>query len=46
VCQLITGTIGECVPANTPTLKSVEVQNEVLEVKEILPWRLRGASYL
>lgn len=46
VRQLINGTAGECVPADTPTFKLVKVHNEGLEVKEIQPWRLWGASYL
>ena len=37
---------GGCVPADTLTLKSIEVQNGGFRVKKILPWRLRGASYL
>jgi len=36
-CTLVSlGPNGGCVPADTPTLKSLE----------ILPWSLRGASYL
>jgi len=41
-----TGTAGGCVPGDTLTLKSVEVRNGGLEVREVLPWRLRGASFI
>jgi len=34
------GPNGGCVPVDTSTLKSVEVQNGGLRVEEILPWRL------
>jgi len=44
--QLHVGTAGGCVPADTLTPKSIEVDNGGLEVKEIQPWKLRGASYL
>jgi len=36
----------EGVPADTPTLKSVEVKNEGLEIRDILPWGLRGFPFI
>ena len=44
--QLNTGTARGCVPADIPTLKSVEVRNGDLRVIEILPWVLRGSPFI
>jgi hypothetical protein len=39
--EMLLGADGGCVPAGTPTLKSVEIQRvRVLEGKIVLPWGL------
>jgi hypothetical protein len=44
--QFDTRAVGRGVLADTPTLKSVEVRNGGLEVREILPWGLRGVPFI
>jgi hypothetical protein len=44
--QLDTRAAGGGVPTDTPTLKSVEVRNGGLEVREILSWGLRGVLFI